>query len=309
MVSVLGGLLVLKPTSYSITHCGYLNNHYCDRAKLVINIIAMNDANTAHEDEYSDTLIKFLQIIWGDGFLSPGGPDAARAIVSGLDLTGKQVLDIGCGIGGFDTLLADEFGAKVIGIDIEPGLISRAKERVRAKGMEQQVECRLVRPGTLDFADNTFDVVFGKDSWIHIADKHAFFAEVFRVLKPGGVLAAGDWMRGSQPFSPDMEYFFEIEGLTYHMDTLEHYGQILQSTGFIDVALTDITDINRELAHREYASMIGPLKPTMIAALGKEKQEYFVEDWRALTVVLDNGELRPGRFRAKKPLGETKGIN
>ncbi|MDH5488463.1 MAG: methyltransferase domain-containing protein [Rhodospirillaceae bacterium] len=269
----------------------------------------MNNADTAHEDEYSDTLIEFLQMIWGDGFLSPGGPEAARAIVSGLDLADKLVLDIGCGIGGFDTLLAEEFGAQVVGIDIEPGLIYRAVDRVRAKGMDQRVKCSLVKPGPLEFADNTFDVVFGKDSWIHIADKRAFFAEVFRVLKPGGVLAAADWMCGPQPFSPDMEYFFKIEGLTYHMDTPEHYGQILQNTGFVDVTLTDITDTNRELAHKEYESMMSRLKPAMIAALGKEKQEYFVEDWRALTVVLDKGELRPGRFRATKPLDVNRGAN
>ena len=38
----------------------------------------------AHEDEYDDALVTMLELIWGAGFLSPGGPAAARQIVDGL---------------------------------------------------------------------------------------------------------------------------------------------------------------------------------------------------------------------------------
>ncbi len=55
------------------------------------------------------------------------------------------------------------------------------------------------------------------------------------------------------------------------------------------------------MAHREHDAMRGPLKQRMIDVLGAEKQAHFVENWRALTVVLDRGELRPARFRAVKP--------
>ena len=47
--------------------------------------------------------------------------------------------------------------------------------------------------------------------------------------------------------------------------------------------------------------MQGPLHDQMGKALGPEKQAYFIEDWRMLTVVLDAGELRTGRLRARKP--------
>jgi hypothetical protein len=51
------------------------------------------------------TMLDMLQIIWGEGYLSPGGPQAVREIVAGIDLAGS-VLDIGCGIGGLDQVLA-----------------------------------------------------------------------------------------------------------------------------------------------------------------------------------------------------------
>ena len=81
----------------------------------------------AHEDEYDDALVTMLELIWGEGFLSPGGPAAARRIVEGLDLKEKDVLDIGCGIGGADVVLAKDFGCRIVGIDIEGPLIERAR--------------------------------------------------------------------------------------------------------------------------------------------------------------------------------------
>ena len=255
----------------------------------------------AHEDEYDDALVAMLELIWGEGFLSPGGPEAVREIVAGLELEDKIVLDVGCGLGGVDIILAAEFGARVIGLDIEAPLIERARARIEAAGLAERVEPRLVEPGPLPLDDAAVDVVFGKDSWIHIADKRGFFAEVFRVLRPGGVLAAGDWLRSDAPYSDDMRYFFELEGLTYNMDTLEAYGAILGEIGFVDVSLTDTSAAYRAKAHDEYVRMKGPLYARMGEVLGPEKQAHFVENWRMLTVVLDAGELRTGRLRARKP--------
>jgi phosphoethanolamine N-methyltransferase len=121
-------------------------------------------AQQEHHDEYDDTLIAMLELIWGEGFLSPGGPEAVREIVKGLDLAGKSVLDIGCGLGGVDMILAREYGAKVIGLDVEQALIDRARDRVARAGLSDQVEARLCQPGPLPFESASIDVVFGSTS-------------------------------------------------------------------------------------------------------------------------------------------------
>jgi hypothetical protein len=55
----------------------------------------------SNEDiEYTDEFITKLQIAFGKGFLSPGGVEEVAKIVEGIDLSGKEVLDIGVGIGG-----------------------------------------------------------------------------------------------------------------------------------------------------------------------------------------------------------------
>ena len=80
-----------------------------------------------HQDEYHDAIVGMLELIWGRGFMTPGGPENVRKTVRGLDLRDKLVLDIGSGIGGPALVLAQEFGARVIGLDLEEPLVRRAR--------------------------------------------------------------------------------------------------------------------------------------------------------------------------------------
>ena len=69
---------------------------------------------------YDQQVIEFLEDIWGDGFLSPGGAGEVRRVLEGVNVDGKLVIDIGCGSGACAILLAKEYHAKrVVGIDVE----------------------------------------------------------------------------------------------------------------------------------------------------------------------------------------------
>lgn len=254
-----------------------------------------------HQDEYHDAMIDMLELIWGQGFLIPAGPENVRRTVAGLDLRDKQVLDIGSGIGGPALLLAAEMGARVTGIDLEGPLVARARAYAEAAGLAGRVEFRQVSAGPLPFDDASFDVVYSSGVFTQVEDKPGMFREVFRVLRPGGHFICYDWMKGDEPYSEDMRYWFKLEGLTYAMETLERHGEILGEAGFAEIALEDDQQAYRDLCHREFDQMQGPLKAQMVALLGREKQEHFLENWRAMVVVLDKGELRPGFYRARKP--------
>jgi hypothetical protein len=84
------------------------------------------------------------------------------------------------------------------------------------------------------------------------------------------------------------------------MDTLENYGRILTETGFVEVQMTDIHAEYQAMAHEEYRKL-QEAADFLIPKIGREWYEHYVEDWRSLVVVVDNGDLRPGRLRAKKP--------
>jgi ubiquinone/menaquinone biosynthesis C-methylase UbiE len=249
---------------------------------------------------YDDALVALLELVWGEGYLSPGGPDEIQTIVEGVALAGKAVLDLGCGTGGITRFLAETYRlASIVGIDVDPGLIARATKRAEgAKG----VSFRTVTPGRLPFADASFDVVFSKDAMVHIENKEMLFAEISRVLRPGGSVAASDWMSSTDgPFSAAMAYYLQAEGLGFGMASPARYRSAMAEAGFRDIRMIDRNEWYKPLAHREHDALAGPLYEQLVARVGKDFVDHEIEVWRALTVVVDSGELRPGHLRARKP--------
>jgi phosphoethanolamine N-methyltransferase len=253
--------------------------------------------------EYDAAMLELLQIIWGDGFLSPGGTEELARLLEGSDISGCEVLDIGCGLGAIDRLLLTDHGARsVVGLDIDPALVASACAAFAHHGLEDRVRAIAVDGGSLPFASASFDVVFSKDSLVQIPDKAAIFGEVLRVLRPCGRFIASDWLRGGDgAHSAEMLEYFRLEGIMYNMATLEESAARLREAGFLDVAIRDRHAWYRELAQRELASMCGPLRATIEARIGAERAAHVVANWRQLTVVLERGELRPGHLKASKP--------
>lgn len=106
---------------------------------------------------------------------------------------GETVLDLGCG-GGLDAFLAARRvgpRGKVIGVDLTPEMIERAKAGA-CKGGYENVEFRLGEIESLPLPDESVDVVISNCVINHAPDKLAVFREALRVLKAGGRIHAAD---------------------------------------------------------------------------------------------------------------------
>jgi phosphoethanolamine N-methyltransferase len=255
--------------------------------------------------EYDDGMQALLQIIWGDGFLSPGGAEEVARLLEGSDIAGCTVLDIGCGLGVIDELLVAKYAAaSVVGIDIDPSLLASMRERIERARLTARIRAVQVTSGPLPFADGNFDVVFSKDSLVQIPDKPGIFAEVLRVLRPGGQFIASDWLRGGgAEYSGEMLEFFRLEGIAYNMATLAESAAALRMAGFESVEIRDRHEWYSDLARSELQAMEGGLNPVIVQRIGAERARHFIDNWRQLVVVLKRGELRPGHLKAVKPGG------
>ena len=257
----------------------------------------------ARDHAYTEDFVAGLEWIWGEGFLSPGGPEEVAAILDGLHIDGAEMLDIGCGLGAIDLLLVREHGAaRVTGIDIEPALIERARQRVTAAGLSDRIELRLVEPGSLPFADGAFDVVFSKDSIVHIPDKAALYGEVLRVLRPGGYFVASDWLLGGgRPYSEPMRVWLDIVGISFDMETPENTAAALEAAGFTGVELRDRNEWYRKAVRDELALASGENLERLAKVIGREAAEHRLASTSAKMAVVDRGELRPVHMRGRKP--------
>jgi ubiquinone/menaquinone biosynthesis C-methylase UbiE len=102
------------------------------------------------------------------------------------------VLDVGCGIGGPGRFLFERFGCAVTGVDLLQARIDVATELTRRTGLDTRLTYRVADVTSLPFDDGSFDQAWMLDVGIHVRDKATMFAELARVLRPGGLLVMHD---------------------------------------------------------------------------------------------------------------------
>jgi len=251
---------------------------------------------------YPESELPIFEKIWGKGFVSPGGPKEIAEMLHDVDLVGSRVLDIGCGMGGIDILLAKDYGvAEVVGIDVERPVLEKAKQYSFDENLAEKLNFILVEPGPLVFEDDSFDIVFSKDAFLHIPDKEMLFSEILRILRPGGMLLAGDWLRGEyENPSEYMKEFAELSENEFNMVTFRDYTTKLQNAGFRNVTLRDRNEWYLRVAQQDLA-LIQRHKNEIVNAVGIEVYENTWESfWKVLVETTKTGELRPAHIRASK---------
>jgi phosphoethanolamine N-methyltransferase len=258
---------------------------------------------------YHDKMIGILGRLWGKGWLSPGGPEEVARMLEGLDLKGKSVLDIGCGAGGLDVLLVKSCGAAyVTGIDVEDTVLAHARKLADEEGVGERIGSVKVAPGPLPFPPGTFEVVVSKDSIVHIPDKHALMREVFRVLKPGGVFAASDWLIGhdGEP-TLAMRAYIVSEGLDFGMASPSRYRAAMEDAGFAQIETKSRNAWYRERAREELKQLKGPLYQEAAQSLGQAFVDHNIDIWTNMIPVLETGEHCPTHLGSRKPLVKKAG--
>jgi arsenite methyltransferase len=161
---------------------------------------------------------------------------------------GEIVLDLGSGAG-FDCFLAagkvGERG-RVIGVDMTPEMIEKARENAR-KGDYANVEFRLGEIEHLPAADNSVDAVISNCVINLSPDKKEVFAEAFRVLRPGGRLMISDIVLLKE--LPDfIKHSIEAYiGCVAGAMLKDEYLKAVEEAGFRDVKIVDETAFPAEL--------------------------------------------------------------
>lgn len=105
---------------------------------------------------------------------------------------GVRVLDLGCGYGSTARYLARNFGCHDTGVNISEKELQLARERSRERDLDHLLSFEYGDFHHLEYADDSYDIVWSQEAFLHAADKVAVLTECRRVLRPGGSLIFTD---------------------------------------------------------------------------------------------------------------------
>jgi ubiquinone/menaquinone biosynthesis C-methylase UbiE len=165
-----------------------------------------------------------------------GGRQASEDFLSQLDLTPeKQVLDVGCGLGGAARFVASHYGCQVTGIDLTPEFIETGRVVCGWVGLSSHVSLHQGSALAMPFADRVFDRAYILHVGMNIGDKAKLCSEVSRVLRPNSLFGIYDIMR-----TGDGELSYPVPWATTPASsavaTPAEYREALKKAGFAIVA-------------------------------------------------------------------------
>jgi arsenite methyltransferase len=208
--------------------------------------------------------------------LGCGNPLAHAAIHEG-----DTVLDLGSGAG-FDCFLAARRVGKtgrVIGVDMTPEMLIKARENARKEGATN-VEFRLGEIEALPVADNSVDLIISNCVINLSPDKARVFREAYRVLKPGGLLMVSDIVL-TRELPESVRTSVEAYASCIAGASLKDaYLDLIRKAYFSDVAVLEEPQVLFDLAE------VDPLLKAGFDSLSPSKNEYseIVESVRSVKV-------------------------
>ncbi len=255
------------------------------------------------ENRYDRRNVDNMEMLYGRGFLSGGGPDEVALIFDGIDLSDAEVLDLGCGLGGATVALLIRLEAKhVTGFDVDAGNLMRAEELVAETGMRSRATLVEGTAGPLPFEAQSFDYVYVNAVSCHVEALADFFAEIRRVLRPGGVLVGSEWLvREDNAAFRGWDDLLRERGLSFHFVDTATFVAAVEAGGLVDVSLVDrtaaFTEFSRVLLERTDTE----LHDALVDSLGDDGFDAFRKWCEVRYVALSDGGLLQTHFRASKP--------
>jgi ubiquinone/menaquinone biosynthesis C-methylase UbiE len=165
---------------------------------------------------------------------------------------GDDVVDVGFGFADQDILWMRRFAPRrIVGLNVTPRQVRIARDRVRRLGLADRVDLREGSATNMPLPDASCDVVTAVECAFHFDTRERFFAEAFRVLRPGGRLVLADVIRAAPEANPlrrplqafNWARFAEVFSVpAANADNRDSYAAKLWAAGFGDVEVSSIRE-------------------------------------------------------------------
>jgi len=257
--------------------------------------------NFLDTSQYTNKGVTRYEKIFGKYYVSTGGEETTAKFCAEMNLQpGQKILDIGCGTGGSAFYMAQHYGVDVFGVDLSTNMIDLAKGywKMMNAAIKHRVRFMVEDATTMEYPENFYDVVYSRDTILHIADKLQLFKLFEKTLKPGGLLVITDYCCGEGPHSQAFKDYVKQRG--YNLLTVKEYGKTIKTAGLEEVQAIDNSKYFLEILDKELKEF-KLIKDEVVDEYSLDDYNYICDGWNdKLERVGKRGEQAWGYFKAKK---------
>lgn len=152
-----------------------------------------------------------------------------------------SILDLGAGYGGAARYMAKKFGCKVECLNLSETENKRNEEKNREQGLDHLITVHGGNFESIPFPQDSYDIIWSEDSFLHSDNKEKIFEEVARVLKPGGHFIFTDPMQADDCPEDVLEPILKRIHLK-EMGSVKKYRNLAAKNGMEEVAVDEMPE-------------------------------------------------------------------
>ncbi|MBB14683.1 hypothetical protein CMK22_05390 [Candidatus Poribacteria bacterium] len=248
------------------------------------------------QTQYTVNGILRYEKVFGHNFVSTGGIKTTQELFAEINLThGAKVLDIGSGLGGSAFYVEDNYAAKVTGIDLSNNMVRLSNQRATERNSKVQFilgDCTKIA-----FEPESFDLIYSRDSFLHIEDKDKLFQKITSWLTPLGKVLITDYCCRSNNWPEEFSDYVKERNYTLH--SIETYKNLLEQAGLKILQSYDNTNRFLLALETELKHLIS-IKDEFLQNFTEQDYEDLIQGWEKKIIRAQQGSQKWGYFYAQK---------
>lgn len=271
--------------------------------------VDLPESGALWEKAWTEQRVKAAELIWGEGFCGPGGPEYIINLSKRLSLTPEMsMLALGAGMGGPVRTLAKTFGVWIEGLEGSEQLAEVGQEMSVMAGLAKKAPILHYDMEELPAFERSYDRVLAKESMFTIGDKATALLNVEKCLKNGGLFLMTDYLIKDESAleSDDVQEWIAKEPVRPFPATAERMEELIHDAKFSVRVSEDITELHQSMITEAW-SKTEAVMPKLAEECKDDEGHMFMdallteaETWSRRVRLMSEGKLVAWRFLVGK---------